>query len=170
MTFRVRFFGYYTDRDRRLLPSEAGLYVIHIHSPTSGKLKILYIGQAKNLAVRLGPRRLLEWRKVLRRGEQLLLSIAPFRGPRAHRERVEAALIHQHKPVLNIQHVETFAYGETTIRTKGTADLSPNFTVCPTDSRWECKRDLGTSRVVCNRRENKAHCGASEPSWWKFWG
>lgn len=172
MTFGLTFNGYYTEADlAEACLDSPGIYCVIGYSPRAGKLRVLYVGQGESVASRLvTPKRMAGFHKWLRRREQLFFAVAPFRGSEAHRKRVEAALIHHHKPIKNDQHVDAFRHEETTVRTKGAnAGLSGCVTVRPTNTRWICERDPATSRVACNIRGGKSTERAPQRLWRRFW-
>lgn len=132
-SFSLIFDGYWRARNAVGIPGESGIYCVYAcsHDATAGTVslgKLIYIGESENVRDRIdGHERLPDWKRHLQRGEELCFSFAPIlRG----RERVEAALIHHHKPPENDAFVDTFPFDTTTVSTSGrNAKLAAAFTV-----------------------------------------
>lgn len=135
-SYSLTFDGYYLASGG--LPANSGIYCVYActHNGPAQTVRIrrlLYIGEAVNVRSRVdGHERRLDWERKLQRGEVLCFSAALI-APASDRQRAEAAMIHHHKPLLNVGYMHSFPYDQTTILTGGdNALLSPYFTVYTT--------------------------------------
>lgn len=133
-TYSLTYKGYWRDKNRGGVPAESGVYSVYAGTYDAQMDKVslrllIYIGQAENANERLANHeKEKDWKKHLRSGEELCFSFAPVQA--ADRDRVEAALIHHHKPPENSDYVNSFPFDQTTISTSGAnALLSAYFTV-----------------------------------------
>jgi len=97
-----------------------------------GLLKLIYIGESGNVQARVANHeRTHDWKKHVRYGNELVFSSTLIKA--ADRERVEAALIYEHKPPENTEYVDSFPYDTTSVYTSGrNALLKSSFTVYST--------------------------------------
>jgi excinuclease UvrABC nuclease subunit len=133
-SYSLTYQGYWRDKNRGGVPAESGVYTVYAstysaQSDTIALRKVIYIGQAENAKVRLANHeKENDWKKHLLSGEEVSFSFAPVQA--ADRDRVEAALIHHHKPPVNTQYVDSFPFDQTTITTSGrNMHLAASFTV-----------------------------------------
>ncbi|MDE0101572.1 MAG: GIY-YIG nuclease family protein [Bryobacterales bacterium] len=138
-SYSLNFYGYFVDSVG--LPANSGIYCVYacVHNAAAQTVdlrRLLYIGEAANVRSRVdGHERRKIWELELQRGEVLCYSSALIR-PESDRQRAEAAMIHQHKPPWNVEYVDSFPFGTTTVSTDGrNALLSPYFTVYSTTGR-----------------------------------
>lgn len=131
----MKFRGYYVDPNDLL--EESGVYCVYRckHDTADNKVKleeVIYIGEADSIKTRVSNHeRMSNWKKRCSEREKLCYSMAKISSPKCRR-RAEAALIFEHKPVLNIEHKETFVFGPTRIRLRGkTAKLRKKFVAKP---------------------------------------
>ena len=127
--FSLEFHGYYFLYSDQ--PEESGIYCIYRSNTEKEYAELLYIGESENIIERLHNHEHYEdWQEHLSSGDELLFSYAVVEGSARKRQRIEAALIFQHKPVCNTQNVNNFDYETTTIKTGGdNACLCSEFTV-----------------------------------------
>jgi len=118
------------------LPCYSGIYCVY--ACTYNALvdiaffrRLLYIGESGNIRNRVSKHEHWDdWVRKLQDGEVLLSFGTTPISLRAGRERVEAAMIHHHKPPCNTQHVYSFPFDQTTIIISGKEPrLDPYFTV-----------------------------------------
>jgi excinuclease UvrABC nuclease subunit len=135
-----KFEGYWLEKDIDGMPKASGVYCVYActyYPPpkdTVSNRKLIYIGEAENVNERIAKHeKWKDWRKHLQKGEVLSFSFTPIES--AERERVEAALIFNHKPPENSEYTDTFPFDETTISTSGRNKfLDDKFTVQRTAS------------------------------------
>lgn len=91
--------------------------------------EIIYIGNASNVQEEIKNTEMVEvWTKHLRFGEELCYSYAAVENDL--KERVEAALIYKHKPVLNGNYKRDFPFDDIVLKLSGkTALLSTKFQI-----------------------------------------
>lgn len=134
-TYSLNFQGYWTDENRSGLPAAGGIYAVYACVPNHWiknveLRRLLYVGEAENVAQRVaGHERWLDWQLQLKAGESVGYSAALI-GPPAARRRAEAAIINRHKPICNVECVNSFAHDTTTVFIGGAnALMSPFFNV-----------------------------------------
>lgn len=139
-TYNLAYDGYWLDRNKSGVPATSGIYTVYraTYDPSTDKVilhEVIYIGESSNVRDRIaGHEKIGEWKRHLRRGEELCFSFAPV--PAASRLRTEAALIHHHKPSVNAEYVDVFPFDETIVTTSGTSELlSGRFTVHRKEAR-----------------------------------
>lgn len=116
----LSFQGYWREVNKGGIPSESGIYCVY-RCTFDGKYvnikELLYIGESFDTRDRIeGHERYYDWTRHLRTGEVLCYSFAP---KSVNRERAEAALIFNHKPVVNSEYKNSFPYPDTKIKTSG---------------------------------------------------
>ena len=138
-SYSLTYDGYWRDAKVGGIPAQSGVYSVYAcrHNSSAKTVsirKLVYIGEAKDVRDRIsGHEKWPRWRRHLHAGEVLCFNLAPIVGGR---ERVEAALVHHHKPPENTQYVDTFPSEKTTVSTSGeNRFLSSSFTVNPTKHR-----------------------------------
>ncbi|MFX1802068.1 GIY-YIG nuclease family protein [Paraburkholderia sp. A1RO-5] len=133
-SYSIEFDGYYREPNKDGLPGKSGIYSVYrgIHNVEEKNVslkELIYIGESVDINARVADHdRLEDWTARLREGEVLCYSYALV--PTDHRVRVEAALIHKHKPPLNTEYVDAFPFDKTTISIQGkTRYLTESFSV-----------------------------------------
>ena len=131
-SFSVSMSGYFLNG--KSLLSGSGVYCVYrcTHNASESKVSIkelIYIGESFDVADRVSNHeKRSDWMKKLQYGEVLCYSSGAVNS--SDGERVEAAMIYKHKPVVNVEYKHSFPYDETTVYLSGdTAELSPAFTV-----------------------------------------
>ena len=131
--------GYWLEAGVQSIPDRTGVYSVYAcrHNAAANTVairKLIYIGEAQNVRNRVSRHeKTPAWRRHLAAGEELCFNFAPIVTGRA---RVEAALIHHHKPPENTEYVDSFPFEETTVGTGGQNELLANFfVVYPTPQR-----------------------------------
>ena len=137
-SYSLNYDGYWREPSISGIPANSGIYTVYSchHNIAEGTVsirKLIYIGESMNAKDRiLKHERWSDWRRYLQPGEELCFNFSPIIHDR---ERVEAALINEHKPPANHQHVNDFPYPQTTVSTAGrNALLKAYFTVYTTRS------------------------------------
>jgi excinuclease UvrABC nuclease subunit len=137
-SYALDFGGYWREPNISGLPAVSGVYGVYACTydaceKTVSLRRLLYIGEAADVRNRVTcHERWQDWRRALYAGEELCFNAAAI-GPQADRERAEAAMIHEHKPPLNVEFVHTFPYDATMVSTSGrNALMKALFTVYPT--------------------------------------
>lgn len=121
-SFQLQFDGYWREPNKASIPAASGIYCVYTstyntQSNTVTLNKLVYIGESKNVRDRIATHeKWPNWRRHLRRGEQITFNYAPII---TERERAEAAMINKHKPPENTEYVNDFPYDRTTIKTSG---------------------------------------------------
>lgn len=126
-TYNIQIQGYYKDETRVRFPECAGIYFIYRGSlnttsqPPSAILnELIYIGETENLHQRHNDHdRREDFFNTLHYGEQLFYCYVQTNFAVEDRKRIEAALIHELQPALNIQNQVLFNYDKTTINVLG---------------------------------------------------
>jgi excinuclease UvrABC nuclease subunit len=125
--FALEFDGYWQKFNIDGIPAESGVYCVYecTHNTTTDTVtihKLIYIGEGKNVNDRIdGHEKWPDWKKHVRQGNQLCFSFAyvePY-----YRERVEAALIFEHKPIVNDEYKYSFPFDKTMISLIGDTTL-----------------------------------------------
>ena len=140
-TFYQEFSGYWRERNKGGLPAASGIYCVYEgqYNPSSDQvtlLNLIYIGESGNVRERIEDHeRTSDWRKHVRYGNELIFNSTLVQI--SDRQRVEAALIYEHKPPENIEYKNSFPYDTTTVYSSGcNALLKPNFTVYSTQNSF----------------------------------
>lgn len=141
-TFDLEFDGYWRETNVSNIPSESGIYCVYECTINKeNKLKeinrLIYIGQAGDVNERLkNHEKRDEWKKEISKDKVIYFSYAKVKKDIL--DRVEAALIFEHKPPVNTDCINEFNYDKTTINTKGkNSMLHENFTVSKKSSLWD---------------------------------
>ena len=130
--YTLDFDGYWREPNISGLPPVSGVYGVYACTFNSSQgtvilNRLIYIGESANVKDRIATHEKWDqWRRQLRSGEQLCFNVAPI-SPAADRERSEAAMIHHHKPVCNVEYVNVFPFDTTSITTKGSNALMADF-------------------------------------------
>lgn len=125
------FNGYWTSATA--LPSYGGIYCVYAGKKTASGVvlnRLMYAGESVDINNRVSNHeKEEEWRSFLKYGEILIFSAAKeIYAP--NREQGEAAIIHRHKPPVNIEHKYSFRYNDTHMELSGeTALLDTSFIV-----------------------------------------
>jgi hypothetical protein len=132
----LEFEGYWTEAAEKFIPSQSGIYCVYRakHDPINRKVQLkelLYIGESENVRQRINTHEKKPlWKEHLKNGETLCYSFTPILYDR---NRAEAALIHQHKPVENWEYTYDFPFQDTVVFLTGkTLCLSTCFAVFET--------------------------------------
>lgn len=117
--------------ERQHVPETPGIYFVYDFGiyPLNTPIKLLYIGESGDLRYRLTTHEdTPNWVEAVGEPESLGFSYACVSS--AERQRIEAALIHRHKPPMNRKYVNEFPFLPTKILLSGRTDLlHNNFTV-----------------------------------------
>ena len=139
-TYNLDFEGYWREPKISGLPAKSGVYSVYActydsTAKTVGLKRLIYIGESENVKDRVaGHEKWPKWRKELKTGEELCFNVALI-SPASDRERAEAAMINEHKPVCNTEYVNNFPFDTTTVNTSGdNALMKKQFTVYRTQS------------------------------------
>lgn len=117
--------GYYRDEIRFRFPEIAALYFVYrsVLNPIVNRVtlkELIYIGETDNLYRRFNEHeRRPDFLGNLEQGEMLFYSIAEISISEAERKRVEAALIYELRPRLNVMNIMSFDYDKTVVRVSG---------------------------------------------------
>ena len=121
----------------RPFPDAPGVYSVYVSTyipeqDTAYVRGLVYIGETDNFRDRISSHeKLADWMEYLGPGEMLCFNFAPFDGDEQERKRVKAALIHEHQPPENKEHVEEFRYPETSVSTSGKNEMLSEFFTVP---------------------------------------
>lgn len=133
-TYSIEFEGYWREPNIGGIPDKSGVYCVYTcvfnqSNDTVDLKKLVYLGESENVNTRIKNHEKWNlWRKYLKQGEQICFSYSYIDS--ANRDRVEAALIYEHKPPVNDEYVNNFPFDRTTINTSGrNAFLHASFTV-----------------------------------------
>lgn len=122
----LEFQGYWTEASEQFIPDRSGVYCVYrsLHDPITRIVRLrelIYIGESACVRRRIqSHEKKAFWREHLKAGESLCYSYAPILY---ERNRAEAALIHQHKPVENWEFVHEFPFADTAVFLTGKALL-----------------------------------------------
>lgn len=140
MEFKIEIQGYYRDESREKFPDFCGIYFVyrgtfipHLKSVTLSEL--LYIGEAEDINKRLvNHEKRNDFLSKLQRDENLFYSFADTNFlSENERLRVEAALIYELQPPLNIKSMVPFEYDHTIVRVTGNSHAYiPTIITAPT--------------------------------------
>jgi hypothetical protein len=137
-SFSPTFDGYWREPNISGIPAQSGVYCVYActydaSARTVSIRFLIYIGEGENVNDRVANHEKWDdWRRHLRRGEELCFSFSPVDGP--SRQRVEAALIFRHKPPENDEYTSAFPFDTTMVSSAGkTALLVSPFTVYRTE-------------------------------------
>lgn len=132
--FEIEFEGYWRESNINSIPSKSGVYCVYectynVNNDTVTIHKLIYIGEANDVNDRIVKHEKWDdWRKGVRKSKELCFSFAYVESN--YRNRVEAALIFNHKPPVNDEYKYSFPFDTTTISASGkTSFLSTYFTV-----------------------------------------
>ncbi len=127
-TFEIDFSdGFWIEEQIERLAKRAGVYSVHTCVYNAAKdvvdlRRLIYLGEAKNVNERVATHeKWPTWRRYRQTGEVLCFASAGWGDE--ERERVEAALIYEHKPPANEEYKNSFPFDETTIYSKGKKGL-----------------------------------------------
>ena len=131
-SFSLKFEGYMLENGISSLPTYSGVYCVYECTYNRESVSIhqlIYIGESDNINNRISNHEKFNiWKEYVRDGNQLCFSYVNVAS--IIRNRVEAALIYHHKPVVNTEYVDNFPFDTTEIVTSGrNALLSALFTV-----------------------------------------
>lgn len=132
-TYSLKFDGYWREENIGGIPSKSGVYCVYectYNSDTNQVSihKLIYIGESEDVNDRIANQEKWDdWEKHVTFGNELCFSFSGVDSQ--NRNRVEAALIFEHKPPENVEYVDSFPFDTTTIYTSGAnALLSTSFT------------------------------------------
>ena len=122
-SFSLEFAGYYREPNAGSLPSASGVYCVYActydpRDQTVSLRELMYIGESGDIRDRVANHDKHDaWKRRLRAGETLCFSAAAVSS--SDRTRVEAALIFEHQPPVNIEYKSRFPFASTTVSTSG---------------------------------------------------
>lgn len=126
--------GYFTEDDLQEVPDDSGVYCVYKAGPDqkSGEMEpqeLVYVGEGRDVRSCLIHHEDKErWHAGLKEDQALWFSVGLC--GHANRERLAAALVHRHKPLLNHQYIDTFPFDRTVVHLMGKKGLLMNpFTV-----------------------------------------
>ncbi|WP_339171851.1 GIY-YIG nuclease family protein [Anoxybacillus sp. FSL W8-1294] len=135
--FNVDFKGYWREPNIRGIPEESGVYCVYeckhnVSNKTVTIHRLIYIGESDNVNERIkNHEKWDEWKQYVGLGRELCFSFGYVES--TYRERVEAALIYEHKPPVNVEYKSCFPFDKTTVKTSGAnSKLKTEFTVLRT--------------------------------------
>ena len=138
-TYKIVFQGYWRRINVGSIPDKSGIYCVYECKYNAEKksvtlINLLYIGQAENVRTRIqNHEKLNDIEMYIKKGDnsnELCFSFASVESANRDRDRVEAAMIYQHKPPFNDHYTDKFDFDTTTIKSTGTvALLDTDFTV-----------------------------------------
>lgn len=117
--------GYYRDEIRSRFPNVACVYfvyrgVLNFENNTCFLKQLIYIGQTSNLNNRFSEHEKREdFLSLCDKGEMLFYTYAEIKEDENVRKRIEAALIYELRPQLNLHAIGNFAYPITKIIVEG---------------------------------------------------
>ena len=120
--YLLAYAGYWRETAIKSIPAQSGVYSVYVCRTNTAKSavslrRLIYIGESKNVRVRLSKHEKWDdWRRHLNSGEELCFNFAPIR---VDRERVEAALIHHHRPLENTEYANSFPFPHSAVSTSG---------------------------------------------------
>lgn len=133
-TIKLTFKGYWTEENKKNIPSESGIYCVYSCKFNASKRvghisKLIYIGESQDVKDKVtNHERLDSWKAQLTKGENLCYSFAGITEP--DRKKAEAALIYIHEPLTNIEYVNSFPFENINMQLFGkTAKLEEMFNV-----------------------------------------
>ena len=125
--YYLEIYGFWREGMKENVPPYSGVYFVYecTYMPENDSLamkRLLYIGEAENVRERIGNHEEWDkWKKNVAEGNELCFSFT--NALPKDRERIQAALIFQNKPLLNDTYKEGFPFDETTITARGCIDL-----------------------------------------------
>ena len=136
-SYALKFEGYWSEEIIKNIPNKSGVYCAYAcnNNPETVRIRsLIYIGEAANVNDRIVKHeKWPKWRKHLKKGEEICFNFASVQS--TDRDRVEAALVFQHKPPENTDYVDTFPFDETELTTSDHNKLlTARFTVRRTPS------------------------------------
>ena len=126
MNINIRFSGYWSSREKLLIPPVSGLYCVYegkyqSHKKQSNLItlhRLLYIGEAKDVQQAITHHDDYDlWLCQLGRYDQLFFSFGEVSPP--DYRRALAALIYEHQPGMNTEYRDDFPFGHTTLLLMG---------------------------------------------------
>jgi hypothetical protein len=126
ITLSPKMLGYWNDQTLREVPDESGIFCVLRAGPdpSGGDTvvrELLYIGEHRDVRYRIEHHEdRARWQACLKEGEALWYSVGLCGY--VNRERLEAAMVHAHKPPLNRDYLDTFPFDETTVHLYGKRD------------------------------------------------
>jgi hypothetical protein len=134
--YNVEFDGYWRDIHKIGIPAKSGVYCVYLCKYNTSENtvtlhKLLYIGESNNVNNRINGEdskpheKYAEWKKYVDGENEICFSFAEVDS--VIRERVEAALIFHHKPIVNTQYKETFPFDRTTVNSSGRIGILDTF-------------------------------------------
>ena len=143
--YHLIFRGYWLSTAIDSIPAESGIYCVYAcetnaNSRNLALKELVYIGESENVRNRIERHENWPvWECRLDSKYALCFSFASV--PDSSRVRLEAACIHEHKPPVNFEFVETFPYDRTSVDISGeTGLLRSRFTVEPKGTNYRGTR------------------------------
>lgn len=139
MEYQLDIQGYYRDESRKDFPNVSGIYFVYRgtlmpHLKTVTLTELIYIGESEDICNRLqNHEKRNDFLSLLQKGEELFYSFAITDNlSNSKRAQVEAALIYELNPVLNIKSSGSFGYGKITVNVLGDRHAYiPNILIAP---------------------------------------
>ncbi|PRY71914.1 GIY-YIG nuclease family protein [Halomonas ventosae] len=121
----LKLLGYWTDEQLGEIPDISGIFCVYAGTAADdgepGIERLLYIGESGDVRQRIRHHELREaWASRLEAGEVLCYSVAA--ATYVYRERLEAALVHVHKPPVNRDYIDRFPFDTTEMHLRGRTD------------------------------------------------
>jgi len=140
-SYALNFDGYWREPNISGMPAQSGVYGVYAatYNAAQGTVtlnRLIYIGESSDVRARIrGHEKWPQWKRQLRAGEEICFNVALISGD-ADRQRAEAAMIFEHKPICNEEYVNSFPFDKTNVTTTGkNALMKSYFTVYPTPQR-----------------------------------
>ena len=123
--YNLKIQGYYRDEIRSHFPNVACVYfvyrgVLNLDDNTCFLKELIYIGQTNDLNKRFSEHEKRgDFLSLCEKGEMLFYTYAEITGSETARKHIEAALIYELRPQLNVQAIGSFDYPKTRIIVEG---------------------------------------------------
>lgn len=123
--FKLNIQGYFRDEIRGRFPNVPCVYfvyrgILNVEENTCFLKELIYIGQTGDLNKRFSEHEKREdFLSLCERGEKLFYTYAEIKGDENVRKRIEAALIYELRPQLNVQTIDNYTYPVTKIIVEG---------------------------------------------------
>jgi hypothetical protein len=132
--FKQQIIGYYRDKNKNGIPEISGIYFVytgtyHKYNDNVNLDQLIYIGESGDINNRImNQEKYSEWSSYLKNDQELIFSYTEVDG--TYRERLEAAYIYKHQPVVNTECKESFNYDKTRVISSGVTEfLDKDFTL-----------------------------------------
>src|SRR5262249_1284751 len=122
--YSLEFDGYWREPNVSGLPAKSGIYGVYActydpNERTVRLARLLYRGGAAEVRDRVSNHDQWQtWKRQLMVGESICVNAALI-SPEGDRQRAEAMMIFEHKPVCNTDYIDNFPFDTTTMTTSG---------------------------------------------------